>query len=218
MTDHITNYNKLQLQSLFDKHGEPETIHDMGEFIKKASGDKLVGLQLELVFSEKVSNSHHSPIGKPQNWSSRNNDLPTSYPGYQGRIWFRAREDHSATGWSHNLVRNGSVAIGHVGTGGYGAYSGPWETIYGIQYRLQRTKLVTPRINCYSYDYRIFVEDFPNLWTQYLSDGLAGEVRHRTCKFSWTDPEILEQDKNTMKLWEEYNTLALLKEHNANTF
>lgn len=204
-----TLHDKKKLQDLFDKHGEPSTINGIGNFILKACGDKLVGLQLDMRFIESVSNTHHAPIGKPRNWHS-NPELPKGYPGYYGRIWLRASDTvpHNAFHCS-DMLSSSSCAIGNIGDGGYGPYGGMWENVYNTAYRLQRKNIEAKSPRCYSYDYRIFVEDFPSLWAQYLTDCLAGEITTKSFTFAWTDPITMEQDQQLLQKWQDYNTLAL---------
>jgi hypothetical protein len=87
--------------------------------------------------------------------------------------------------------------LSYPGTGGVGGYNGPWEAVSVARWKrhgYSKTKKTYPKINCYSWNYKIFLSDWPGLQTgieqQRIVDKLAGVVtragiQHR---FLWEDP------------------------------
>ena len=75
----------------------------------------VLGFAVKLTHSKKVSNSHSAPLLGVRNFSNygAEKDRPTSYPGWQGRVWIR----YSArvSGWSSETL---NPTLTYSGTGG----------------------------------------------------------------------------------------------------
>lgn len=67
---------------------------------------------LDITYINKVSNSHNAPRNHPTNWHNTP-DLPTGYPGWNGRIEFKL--SHSIPVFSSDLFQGTGI---HLGTGG----------------------------------------------------------------------------------------------------
>jgi hypothetical protein len=106
-------------------------------------------LRLDVSFNKRVSNSHSAPQNKPSNFS-REDNKPTSYPGWYGRIWYILSKEPK--GFSSNSLNETYL---HSGTGGYGLYNLPDYTKEDKDYPL-------------SYDVKIFLDDFPEIKTMEL--------------------------------------------------
>jgi len=130
----------------------PTSLDDMGYFIVKVLNKKLsmrsiknkvLHLSWVLEHSKEISCTHASPVGKPMNFYS-NPDLPTSYPGWEGRIWMVFEKEPRHMGFDG---LNGTHM--HTGTGGYGNYNNPnFKSIHpGKEYPV-------------SYSLRIFEDDW----------------------------------------------------------
>ena len=102
---------------------------------------------MDVGHSERVSNTHSAPHGKPQNWG-REPGKPTGYPGWSGRIEFRVLPENC--GISGSDV--GRVLRMHTGTGG------------GI------------RGGYYGYDVRMFEEDWPGLSGDYAEQCVMAKL------------------------------------------
>src|ERR1700727_2046995 len=87
---------------------------------------KVLGFSWDIWYRSTVSNSHSAPEGKQTNWGGYKTDIPTSYPGWEGRVWIRyapIKNGHhiSSTPFCNTLT--------HPGTGGSGTYDGPWSAL-----------------------------------------------------------------------------------------
>jgi len=131
----------------------------------------VVGLAMQVQYYDNISNSHSAPLIGVENFNrsqSGNKDLPTGYKGFSGRIWYRL--SNSVSGFGSDVMRN---ALSYTGTGGGGAYNGPWQGISGRYYKAPsrlRRNLTSPEL--FSYDYKIFIDNFP-AWR----DGDANQVK-----------------------------------------
>ena len=149
---------------------------------KKQDNDKthrVVGFAWDIKWSPEVSNSHSSPEGYPQNWGRNKKGVPEGYPGYRGRVWIRYADEPRSWGSSPF-----EATLTHTGTGGAGSYDGPFAAVASARYHRyghQRIKGAYPEVNCYSWDYKIFDYDFPEL-------ALAREKHEVWCKLSNTNP------------------------------
>ena len=76
-------------------------------------------LNMQLIFSDLVSNSHSAPKSGVTNWY-RDKALPLGYPGYRGQVTWRDNKYRS----DQHLARSEMLdLIGvHTGTGGGGTY------------------------------------------------------------------------------------------------
>lgn len=115
--------------------------------IQKATDNQCIGFKWEIGYAPKVRNSHACPVNGVTNCMGLP-EHPSGYRGFEGRVWLRLNLD-----LKKRHVNWGSDAFigsrSHTGTGGAGSYNGPWK--------------YTDRIPCYSWDYRIFIDDWPDL-------------------------------------------------------
>jgi hypothetical protein len=126
---------------------------------------KVVGLQWEVEHSMSVSNTHVCPLDGVTNWGGDKDNAPRGYPGWQGRVWVRYAERVESFGngpWDKTIT--------HPGTGGWGGYSGPWEEIYSLWFKKygyaksrKKIKDMYPEPQVYSWDFKIFDQDWPHL-------------------------------------------------------
>jgi hypothetical protein len=173
-------------------------------------GKILAGLALKLIWKDKVSNTHDAPRNGVTNWGGRTEGAPTGYPGWSGRIWVRYYPPVKST-FGHDPVRGARV---FTGTGGFGHYDGPWQPAYSAWYELNKSRkrrAHNGEPQCYSYDVRIFADDFPELLFEYncvlaqlrlegrlyREDWLNGGnmVNHPELYYVYTNPEIQQQDE-----------------------
>ena len=125
---------------------------------------RVVGFSWNIIYSDNVSNSHNAPLGGTTNWGGSDKDRPNGYPGFAGRVWIRY--SRTPSGWGSDGM-NGTLV--HTGTGGGGSYSGPWTYIATQRHKKYvaekacRSKLFVKQCACYSWDCKIFVNDWPLL-------------------------------------------------------
>jgi hypothetical protein len=198
--------NKPIKTSILKEFGrEPATMDELAQLVIdivnhkiKKHNSRVVGFAWTLQRSKSVSNSHHSPEGYPQNWGGKKG-LPSGYPGWQGRVWIRYSPGVLSFGSDHLRY-----TLTHTGTGGAGAYCGPWDVINSARFRhLGHRSLnqdIYPEIDCYSWDYKIFDADWPLITDAYEKDkvwSVLSEQRPNlssTHHFQWTDPEVEQAD------------------------
>lgn len=147
---------------ILERHEEPatftEVLHCMIDTINETQSAFFVNfLAVEFTYSEKVSNSHSAPMHHPTNWCARNKQLPTHFPGWEGRGWVcyeRKSKHHSY--WISDVLE----AVGFcTGTGGGGTYD--FTNKFSAMREL-RHKTFTPD-NMASWDCRIWEDDWPGL-------------------------------------------------------
>lgn len=147
-----------RLQAPKDRYGEPATIEEFSDLVPVMVNDilktrALIGFGWNLSYSPNVSNSHDCPIGGVTNWGGRDENAPTGYPGWHGRIWVLYDRVFRVGGPEHISSALKQIRI-HTGTGGYGTYNqtgGPWD------YDLIKPHKWAP----YSRDVRFFSADWP---------------------------------------------------------
>ena len=157
---------------------------------------RVAGFAWAISYTDRVSNSHSSPEGLPQNFTGREG-LPRHYPGFEGRVWIRYAEEPNT--WGSEPFEK---TLTHTGTGGAGSYNGnPWHEISSARWQTYGHKSgagMYPEIHCYSWDYKIFLADWPGIadWVekQQLWSELSGKPWQRSHSFSWTDPKVLASD------------------------
>jgi hypothetical protein len=196
---------------------DPETLDELAECViavinsqpnqgwgekkrKNTSNHRVVGFAWDIRYSDQVSNSHNSPEGMPQNFSGKS-ELPKGYAGFTGRVWIRYAEEPNSFA-SDPFAKT----LTHPGTGGAGSYDGPWAGISSARWKKyghQHSKDMYPEIHCYSWDYRIYLADWPNIakWVdqQEMWSKLSGKPWRNNHKFHRTDPEILSSDTEFIK-------------------
>lgn len=208
--------NKPRKEHLLKTYGrEPETLDELARCVihminSQENGDiferrkrtekklyKVAGFAWDIGYSDMVSNSHSSPEGYPQNWG-RDETTPKGYPGWSGRVWIRYAEECRSFGGTPF-----EKTLTYTGTGGYGDYGGPWRQVATTRWKhysdMRRVpKDAYPEIRHYSWDYRIYLLDWPKLaeWLdkQKMWAELAGEPWAKQHRFEWTDPEVLAAD------------------------
>ena len=158
---------------------------------------KVVGFAWQIHRSEEVSNTHDAPEGYPQNWARRDESLPKGYPGWTGRVWIRYHDD------PYSFSSSGAFdkTLTHPGTGGGGAYDGPSSAISSARFRRyghSNPKGAYPEIHCFSWDYRLYDLDWPEVAKAYeqtkILHHLGGPAPVKDHYFGWIDPETELKD------------------------
>ena len=189
--------------------------------ITKISNAQVLGLAFDMSWHESVSNTHSAPRGGVTNWGGREtfsdgSPKPTGYPGWSGRVWVRY------SGHRRNGCYLGSDPFSgsgmHTGTGGWGAYNGPWQpacTAYH-KLRLHNNRKYSRKVRgiqepvCYSWDCRAYASDFPELLEAFNMERamlkLQGTGSLPTFDFEYTDVETQLQDHSMIAKWKELST------------
>lgn len=226
--------NKLYAKAFYGD--EPATMDELGSAIIKVlnqfsevriSGKKrtespkarCVGLSWDLRHSDLVSNSHSSPEGFSQNWRAEEH-LPRGYPGWSGRIWVRYAKEEGYTFGSDPFRRT----LVHTGTGGYGGYNGPWESVMANRYQRyghKRGADLFPDIMAYSWDCRVFDADWPviteNIISEYEKECMWATLNNKHTppaprhSFVWEDPETRAADDAFIAEWDDIKKAERMK-------
>lgn len=184
---------------------EPTTLDELFEAVKKVIGPKLdkdgepiklVGLQWDIHFDNEVSNSHSCPLNGVTNWSARDDNKPTHYRGWSGRVWVRFADEIS--GWGSDIVEPSLI---YVGTGGFGGYMGPWEHLSSAIFRDGMFK----RPVCYSWDCKIWLDDWPELEKWIMFEQLGDKTTYQKHFKLWEDAETKLNDDKILKTIREKN-------------
>ena len=178
---------------------EPKSLDDLALGVIKVISKKapVLGFAWDVRYAD-VSNTHSCPESGKTNWSGRNPDAPRSYPGWSGRVWIRVGPNNCSFG--SDLF---SQTLTYSGTGGAGGYSGPFSEIsryFWDRYGYKRPANRYPDPLIYSYDYRFYADDWPEVASlasqQVLFDKLsAGKNTIQHHKFEWFDEATLEKDQ-----------------------
>ena len=122
-----------------------ETFHPsrlkecINEYLEKFGVPPFEHLSYSVKYSDNVSNSHECPMNGVTNWSRRDPDKPTSYPGFKGNISGKYNaDDHTISEYCSSFHRKVKIPGIHSGTGG-GGHDG------------------------FRYELKFFIDDFPNL-------------------------------------------------------
>jgi hypothetical protein len=192
------------------------TLNEIGMSIINSISqtEKVVGLSLKVRFNEFISNSHSAPKGYETNFGGRRIDkngdpVPSFYPGWSGRAWIRFAKHP-------DFFKVSSMCSGaglHMGTGGGGAYSGPWEKISNAHYQNFGHTETANYPHCYGYDAKIFLNDllsYPEISTLEAAKEAAFEEHQKmlvwnTLKGSST-PLFLFKIPDLDFLWEDTDT------------
>lgn len=150
-------------QAIIDRYGkEPSTMDELAECvlmtIQHKTKKKCVGFQWEVEYDRKVRNSHSAPQSGVVNWTA-DDDKPTRYRGFSGRVWIRYKNDSvrfGSDGLSGTLI--------YSGTGGFGSYNGPWTRVSSAYHHEvylvgEKSWFTEPQI--YSFDLKIWLDDWP---------------------------------------------------------
>ena len=201
---------------------EPETLDDLARCVIAVieretyyraggrEGCKVLGFAWDITYNDHVSNSHSAPVGYPTNFSPfQNPGRPTGYPGWQGRVWIRF--EYWPTFGSAAFERT----LTHTGTGGGGAYNGPWTKVSHSHFSSPREiKDQYPEPQIYSWDYRLYELDWPGIkvWReqQELIDRLSGTNRCVSHNFQWTDPDTARRDLELIARVAEQNAKSVI--------
>ena len=212
----MKNYKQQFKRNAVKIYGkEPSTLDELAELVmavinyalrksaKPAIPVKVVGFAWNITHDIEVSNIHDAPINGETNWSGRkSNVVPTGYPGWKGRVWIRFNKDHDGFASDHF-----PATLTYTGTGGAGAYNGPWSAIYSAWWNTHlddRKSIKYPEPECLSWDYRFFDSDWPMLMEEYEKQRVWDILGDRdtaipTHNFLWEDPEIKAADELFMK-------------------
>jgi len=169
---------------------EPATLDELGDCVRAVinhSGLLCVGLQWDIRYSDTVSNTHDAPMSGIINFGNRDGK-PTSYPGWLGRVWVRYAKYPKSFG-SDPFRRT----LTYTGTGGFGSYNGPWERIaktYYQRHTLKKQKVDYAQPAIFSWDYRIFADDWPVL----MMWATLSNTKNRTHRYHWVDLDVHNQD------------------------
>ena len=167
--------------------------------IKKDLVDnELLGFAWDIAYREKVSNSHNAPKKGVTNFFNEQM-LPKGYPGFRGVVWYRTKNDHKL----ENPFIKFPSTMTHTGSGGGGAYGCDlWKDYYNWYYKSKcNDKSLYPHV--YSYDYRFFLMDFPELEKVINDELVLCELKNKKFNnalhhFSWFDEETREKDLTLM--------------------
>jgi hypothetical protein len=215
-------------QHIVDVYGKlPETLDEIAEAVIAVVSvtDPVIGFAWNIHYEKSVSNTHRAPVHGEINWSGRDPDAPRGYPGFYGRFWIRYAKDPDFSWWSEVIGKS----LTHTGSGGGGAYDGPWTEICSAVYKAKNYlpdngdlfSPAIPRVHCYSTDYTFYIDDFPGLGIaeqvaafeeQQDKDEVWAKVngtRFNRLRFNlahqyhWEDPATWAADKEFIKILEE---------------
>lgn len=164
-----------------------------GKVLKKMPSPKVVGFAWHIHHTI-ISNSNYAPQTGVRN-RSKDTNKPTSYPGWEGRVWIRYQSEPPSFGSCPF-----QSTLTYPGTGGFGSYNGPWEEIATAYYK-NGSKFPHPKPEIYSWHYRFFDDDWPAVNTTLEKKFLFDVIRNpNACKypthaFVWNDQETLAQDR-----------------------
>jgi hypothetical protein len=177
---------------------EPDSLDALARAVMKIIDIRapVLGFAWDMIYGQ-VSNSHSCPESGKTNWAGRMEDVPTGYPGWRGRVWLRIKENKQ-TSFASDLF---SRTLTYTGTGGGGAYDGPFRNVasaHWLRYGYKRPTNQYPEPLIYSYDYRFYDADWPlasnETGQQILADKLRNRVSRHRHRFEWQDPDTLARD------------------------
>lgn len=162
---------KLYKDEILKHHAEPCSLDELAHvvietvnrnIVSDVEGCRVVGFVWDIKHGN-VRTSHSHPIQ-----CERNDEVPYlgSAPGWNGRVWIRYSDEIKH--WGSDAM---STTLTHTGTGGAGSYDGIWTKVSSARYKkyghairdgLMNHELY-PKIHCFSWDYRIYDSDWPEL-------------------------------------------------------
>lgn len=162
---------------------------------------KVVGLSWDITYSPQVSTSHSSPMCGANKTGFA--------PGMLGRVWIRYDSSDSHSFGSDPLRQS----LTYTGTGGAGGYSGPFERVMNARYKCyghqQRYEDTYPSIAAYSWDYRIYLSDWPKLEEMILAQVTWHTLQDKHFSFKhhylWQDPDTAAMDEQFIKLGKDWH-------------
>lgn len=186
--------------------GEPSTLDELAHTViglvnkKLLPGTSVTGFSWDIRYTQHVPNTHSAPVFGVENWWQYK-DIPCGYPGFTGRVWIRFSNYLSQS--AHDLM---STTLTYPGTGGGGSYSGPWTLISSKHFQLygyaRNRKDIYPEPQLYSWDYRIYLDDWPELQKEIekaqIVFALSGNTHEKFIlkhKFLWNDPVTEAADR-----------------------
>jgi hypothetical protein len=213
----MINYKQMTKDNILKIYGrEPTTLDELGDCVRMVASthcerrlekrNKLVvsppttviGLAWDIRYTDHVSNTHSEPINGLSNFS-QDDDKPKHYPGFTGRVWIRYKNEEGYTFGSDPM----RITCTHTGTGGIGGYGGPWEKVMHQRFaRHRHAEADFPRVMAYSWDYRIYLDDWPALkdvvekhrtWCTLSNKNFS--MQH---KYQWEDAATLARDHEFM--------------------
>lgn len=200
----LKKHAKQRLLKLWGR--EPHSLDDLGHctiavinrFLRSQiprRPRRVVGFSWNVSHTDAVSNSHECPIDGVTNWDVDLN-YPCGYPGWSGRVW--VRYDREIGCFGSDPFR---PTLTYTGTGGAGGYGGPWSQLNSVRYEHYRRTgdRSLADLPIYSWDYRFFDADWPDLCKGYLLDMLRDDNRWRIHSFRWADPEVEAQDDEFLR-------------------
>lgn len=240
------NYSQILKDKIIAHYGEPTDLDDLARCCiamcetfnnvvqprdrrrKRLPPEylKVVGFAWDVNFSEMISNSHSCPINGMENWGGYNSDkgAPNGYPGFGGRVWMRWASHCNS--FISDPMR---LTLTYTGTGGGGAYNGPWEEVYSARYRRygnhRQEEGQYPVIHCSSFDYRFYLSDWPlieaeiekhqqevekqQMWAKLQNSWVPNfSMSH---KFHWEDPVVKAADTAFIAEWDDIKKAELMK-------
>lgn len=207
------NYAMQRLASLKEQFGEPENLDqafdlllgNLQSFGVESKGPLVGGLAWSVSYRDSVSDTHSCPASSGINWGCKPGQ-PKGYPGYSGRVWVRYnyRLPDQFT-WGSDLFQRSQF---FTGTGGAGGYDGPWSALASAhfsRYGHSHKKGQYPNIDCYSWDFRFYHDDFPLIRDLWVKRNLFNVVATGKTNINleqyrvWEDPATAEADKAFME-------------------
>lgn len=131
----------------------------------KTKGSRLLALAFRAQYSDTVSNSHSAPLNGETNWGGKKKDVPRSYPGFHGRIWMAVpRGTKEIDRYNTDITSIMNQMRIFTGTGGYGNYDSPFVANM-LSWKGHRLFWhdIFERVDMYSYDFRIYLDDFSSI-------------------------------------------------------
>lgn len=194
--------------------GEPRSLGELAQCViavinrqpATRSGSRhceVAGFSWDIRRNKEVSNSHDAPIMGVTNWGGNTKledgtPAPRSYPGWSGRAWIRYAKPVDTFGSDPF-----AATLTYPGTGGWGSYDGPWKRISDVHYQTygyrRKGPEIYPRPQIYSWDYRFFDSDWPELYYYELFDLIKQAPTSNQHQFIWEDPATMAADKEFIK-------------------
>jgi len=182
--------------------------HSMAKQTKITPGPWVVGFSWQLWRSPLVSNTHSCPLDGVENFGCKKHQ-PLGYPGWNGRVWIRYASPMYGTHGSEAF----KGTLTHTGTGGSGTYNGPWTAVSKTRfdrYGLRCGPDIYPPIDAYSWDYRIYDQDWPLVTQSYSKQQMWNILSNSnksqgvtTHDFLWEDPSTKAADRKFLMNHEE---------------